>query len=344
MFLDNADGDADVLLEEQLKDVDPKVVEFWEYLQSKYNKDSEDEEQLKNYKRSLCFAAFVLLCTKTKNHKATTPFAMHLGLFLHRKGTSKPVWNLLSSLRLSISYQATKNLLKNKLPAVRPKSQPTDIIIMAADNNDFWSKPGNRGARAEKKATMVHTVQRLTIGTEKYQGRRMLSVGAPNLDELEVDSILTEASNESIIFINPRKENLESSTVAVLPLPLLRERIGEVWNAFSVHHEEKAQHEYFQSLWDEARDHILPRGCTERRTLGDYPYLSSKEKIPATPFTVFEPEVDADAKRLTDLARLLDNFWNMAKDKDKVIGLLYGDENLIEFAASCKKKDPEKFK
>ena len=180
MLLDNADGDADVLLEEQLKHVDPKVVEFWEYLQSKYNKDSEDEEQLKNYKCSLCFAAFVLLCTKTKNHKATPPFVMHLGLFLHRKGTLKPVWNLLSSLRLSISYQVTKNLLQNKLLAVCPKSQLTDIIIMVADNNDFWSKPGNRGARAEKKATMVHTVQRLTIGTEKYQGRRMLSVAAPN--------------------------------------------------------------------------------------------------------------------------------------------------------------------
>ena len=158
MFLDNADGDADAPLEEQLKYVDPKVVEFCEYLQSKYNKDSEDEEQLKNYKRSLCFAAFVLLCTKTKNHKAMTPFVMHLGLFLHRKGTSKPVWNLLSSLRLLISCQAMKNLLKNKLLAVHPKSQPTNVIIMVANNNDFWSKPGNRGARAEKKAMMVHTV------------------------------------------------------------------------------------------------------------------------------------------------------------------------------------------
>ena len=158
MLLDNADSDADALLKEQLKDVDPKVVEFWEYLQSKYNKDSEDEEQPKNYKCSLCFAAFVSLCAKTKNYKAMTPFVMHLSLFLHRKGTSKPVWNLLSLLRLSISYQVTKNLLKNKLLAVHPKSQPTDVIIMVADNNDFWSKPGNRGARAEKKAMMVHTV------------------------------------------------------------------------------------------------------------------------------------------------------------------------------------------
>lgn len=72
------------------------------------------------------------------------------------------MWNLLSALRLSISYQVTKDLLKNKLERAWPRGQPINILIMAADNNDCSSKQDNRGARDNMKVHMVHTVQRLT--------------------------------------------------------------------------------------------------------------------------------------------------------------------------------------
>ena len=162
--------------------------------------------------------------------------------------------------------------------------------------------------------------------------------------DLHQDSTLTEASNKTIILIDQRKDDPESSTLALSPSVPLGERISDVWQAFRTHYSKEVQHEYFQSLWDEAREHILAGGVTEIMTLGDYPYMYSRRKGPPTLFTVFEPEINADAKKLLNLSRSLENFWNMAKDEEKVIRLLYGGENLIEFASSCKRREPEKFK
>ena len=334
-------GDSiDEMIRKELENVDPQVAQFWEYLQSKYFKYSAKKE---NRNLMLRYAAFVSFCKKTRNPKKATPFSTYIGMFLYRKSATRPIWDLMSSMRLSISRTATEKLLTEKKIVPKASSQPLDVAIMAADNNDFYSKPENRGARAEKPGTMVNTIQRLIFSQKDLTGRRLLSETVPELAP-SVPEASGDLSDQSIIFIDSKKEPDTAKVVEHRPKPIVQSRIEIIREAFSNRLAEPAQNFFFEATWAKLRQHIFPGGTSETRTLGDYPFPKAEGKIEPSFITVLEPELGADAKKINDMFRTLENLWNQVRDGNKVFGLIFGDENFIQVSASCKKKHPERLK
>ena len=111
-------------------------------------------------KKNICINFMFQLSLRMKSIHNVPRMIAQLSIYLYQHGCSMPVWTALSKLKVVLSYQKTKQLLKKYKHVDIPKKlkwkRHRDLMVIGADNCSYYN--GNAYQRHEKGSHFIQTI------------------------------------------------------------------------------------------------------------------------------------------------------------------------------------------
>lgn len=252
---------------------------------------------------------------------------------LYRVGCLKPVWNILSAMKICLSYSYTSKIM-NKLDSVseclKSKKSALDGAILVADNIQFSQTVGDSGFRFGSQTEYLHCVNILELFPEQFAGKNILE-DSENVDGFETSFCLNgsqEIDDETF---------LESSESISKIQQNLQDLLQQVEN-FQI---EVNSGTWVSEKLSDALKHVFPLNL-ESSSLLHYPTF--QKSIEPSKFHVFAPLTNVNSSSLKDMQKFLD----FLEEKFRISGnkrfvFLFGDESFLKVLTSLKKTSEGKY-
>ena len=218
----------------------------WEFIKSGYgtriqsNKQNETHRILRKQIINMISSIFV----RSRNQFCHTIFSYRIGFFFYRIACKKLLWNILSSLRITLHYSTINSFLNSIDTAaetikVLGWEGPEDIAMIGADNNQFFIKTGDQ--RTDFMSRYLLTITWAEIMPKLLEGKQLLDVGLDQeAEDISDISLLLDSFSKNNYNSNNNSSS-SSSNLSISPIRAIEvSRNDSMISALDVLNEEAA--------------------------------------------------------------------------------------------------------
>lgn len=179
---------------------------------NQYNKYRLKDNMEEEYWEKRQFATKVMFSwfKRLQNSKILPVLTVKLSFFLHFYGCAKPVWKLLSKLKLTLSYEKTRSLLaraqKVDIPRLKGWSSTGVVGVVGADNCAYYNN--QQYVRDASEAKFINTINWYWRHDDHLSAIPYSELDVPLLEEDEELSHLFWYVPRVMLVI-PREHNME---------------------------------------------------------------------------------------------------------------------------------------